>query len=892
LAPVRPFLKNLFAGLRALVRKNESDREMDEELRTYIEASVEARTRAGMTGEEALRAARLEMGSPEAVKEEIRDAGWERAVESLWQDIRYGARMLRKSPGFCALVIFTLALGIGANTAIFSLVEAVLLRPLPYSHPSRLVDLWARSDVFDFPNLGVSLPDLADIRAQSRSFESLAVYNFSQVDLTGQGRPQELDAAQVSPDFFPMLGIAPLYGRTFVPSDARPGNDQKAILSASLWRTRFGADPHVIGRDILLNGATYAIIGIMPAEFAFPVGASLWIPFVPTPAELAARGNHGYPVVGRLSPQSSIREAQVELNTIAARLAVAYPQEDKGWGFSLRSAKSDLVNNTSAPLLVLFAAVGLVLLIVCANVGSLYLARAWARAHEMAIRAALGASRGRLIRQLLIEGLLLALGGGVAGFLFAAWALDGLRPLILLNTSRLEHLKIDGHVLWFTLAASLAAGLLFGLVPAFLFSRKHLIAAIREAGAGRETSSASPRQSRLRQLFVVLELALALVLVIAAGLAVRSFARLSATPLGFRADHVLTMELDVPTYRFKTPAQFVSYSDQVLGRIRRSPGVESASASISLPLGNFRGETEFRLPGRPASPHAQGFMAGWNHVTPGYFETLGIPVIAGRDFNENDRTGSEPVVIVNQALARRYFGSQSPLGKQISTHHEKDRQIWSEIVGEVADVRDVSPAQGPAPTIYEPYAQSAAGAGPIPQIILLVRTKVDPMALARTIQDQIWSVDKDQPVTNLKTMTQIVSTSNAEPRSQSLLLAIFGALGLVLALVGIYGVISYSVGQRTREIGLRMALGAQTKDVLRLVLAQGTKLVLAGVAIGLAASFAATRLMRGLLYGISATDPLTFAGVSALLILAGLAACYIPARRATRVDPMSALRNE
>jgi putative ABC transport system permease protein len=886
-------LRKLFTGLSALLRKRQAEQEMDEELRSYLETAVAAKIHAGMTREAALRAARLEMGSPEAVKEEIREAGWESAIESLWQDVRYGARMLRKSPGFTSVVVLTLALGIGANTAIFSLVEAVLLRPLPYPHSSSLVDLWAHSDVFDFPNLGVSLPDLADIRAQSRSFEHLAVYNYSRVNLTGQGTPQELDATQVSPDFFLTFGIAPLYGRTFVPSDARPGNDQKAILGASLWRTRFGADPHVIGRDILLNGATYTIIGIMPPEFAFPVGVNLLIPFVPTPAELAARGNHGYPVVGRLLPGSSIREAQVELNTIATRLAVAYPQTDKGWGFSLRSTKSDLVNNTSTPLLVLFAAVGLVLLIVCANVGSLYLARAWARAHEMAIRAALGASRGRLIRQLLIEGLLLAFAGGAAGLLFAAWALDGLRPLILLNTARLANLKIDGHVLWFTLAASLAAGLLFGLVPAFLFSRDHLIAAIREAGAGRETSSAGPRQSRLRQLFVVMELSLALVLVIAAGLAVRSFARLSATPLGFRPDHVLTMELDVPSYQFKTPAQFVSYSGQVLERIRRSPGVESASASISLPLGNFRGETEFRLPGRPANPDAQGFMAGWNHVTPGYFETLGVPVIAGRDFNENDRTGSEPVVIVNQALALRYFGSQSPIGKQISTHHDKEHhQIWSEIVGEVANVRDVSPSQKPAPFIYEPYAQNQAGGDVIPQIMLLVRTRTEPMALGRTIEERIWSVDKDQPVTNLKAMTELVATSYGEPRSQSLLLSLFGGLGLVLALVGIYGVISNSVGQRTREIGLRMALGAQTKDVLRLVLAQGTKLVLAGVAMGLAASFAATRLMRGLLYGISATDPLTFAGVSALLVLAGLAACYVPARRATRVDPMSALRNE
>jgi putative ABC transport system permease protein len=887
-------LKRFFAGLRALARKRKAEREMDEELRGYIEEAAEAKMRAGMSREEALHAARVEMGSTEAVKEQIRDAGWERAIESLWQDVRYGARMLRKSPGFTIVAIVTLALGIGANTAIFSMVEAVLLRPLPYPHASQLVDLWAHSDVFDFPNLGVSLPDLADIRKQSRSFQRLAPYRLATVDLTGHGRPEQLIAAKVSPDFFTVLGIAPRYGRAFFPADAKPGHDRVVILSAAFWRERFGADPHAIGRSILLNGATCTIVGVMPAQFGFPYGTKLWMPFVPTPAELAERGSHGYPVVARLSPGSTIAQAQAELNMIGARLARAFPKADKSWGFRVRSMKSDLVNHTGVPLLVLFGAVGLVLLIACANVGNLYLARAWSRTHELAIRAALGASRGRLIRQLLIESLLLAFAGGGAGLLLGAWSIDGLRSLTLgLTTVRLAHLGIDGRVLWFTLAAALAAGVLFGLVPAFLVSRDHLAAAMREAGSGREVSSASPRQSRLRQLLVVGEVALALVLVVAAGLALRSFARLSAVPLGFEPERVLTMRLGFPSYRFKTRAEFVAYCDRVLQAVRQSPGVESASAAIAMPLGNFRGETQFRLSGQLATPNGQARMAGWNSVAPGYFRTLGIPILAGRDFNESDRAGSEAVAIVNEAFARRYFGTRSPVGRQISFHHDKKHgQIWSEIVGEVGSVRDISPSQNPAPAIYEPIDRGHAGPGMASQVTLLVRTKTDPMALGATIKDRIWSVDKDQPITQQAAMTHVVATAYAQPRSQSLLLSLFGALGLVLALVGIYGVISYAVGRRTREIGIRVALGAQNSDVLRLVVGQGTKLVLAGVAIGLGASFAATRLMRGLLYHVSATDPLTFAGVSILLVLAGLAACYLPAQRAMRVDPVQALRQE
>ena len=863
-------------------RKHKLEAQIDSELRFHVEQKTAEFIAKGIELGEARRRTMVKLGGIEAIKHEWRESRALYWLESLFADVRYAFRMLRKSPGFTIVAILTLALGIGANTAIFSMVEAVLIRPLPYPHGSQLVEVSRYSNVFAFGNQPVSLPDLADVRKQCPSFEGLAPRNYEIADMTGHGVPEQLWAVEVPPDFFSLLGIAPLYGRTFLPSEAQPGRDDVVILGAAVWRKYFDADPHVIGRSIQLNGASYTIVGVMPPQLTFSIGANLWIPLVPTPAQSADRGDNAYFVIGRLAPGSTIAQAQAELNTIAARLARAFPRADKGLGLRVQSMKSDRVRDASTPLLILFGAVGLVLLIACANVGDLYLVRSFSRTHELAIRAALGATRGRLVRQLLIEGLLLALAGGAAGLLLAAWAMDGLRSLILLNTPRLEHLKIDARVLWFTLGASLAAGIVFSLVPAFLVSRDRLVAAMREAGSGHEASSAGPRRSRLRQLLVVGEVALALVLVVAAGLMLRSFARLSAVPLGFRPDRVLTMQLNFRPHQFKTQGQFLAYSHGVLEKVRAVPGVESASASLVNPLTGGFGEITFGIEGRPQPSNGQGFVTGMSDATPGYFRTLGIPILAGRGFNESDLAGSRRVVIVNRAFALRFFGSESAIGQHISSHGG-----WAEIVGEVGNVRDRGPSQPPGPLIYSPYNRRGSW-----WMTVLVRTKIEPMALAQAVKDRIWSIDKDVPITHVRTMDRVVAAAYGEPRSQSLLLSLFGALGLGLALVGIYGVISYSAGCRTREIGIRIALGAQDADVLRLVAWQGAGLVLAGVAIGLAASFAATRLMRGLLYGVSTTDPLTFAGVSILLLTAGLAACYIPARRAMRVDPVVALRQE
>jgi len=808
---------------------------------------------------------------------------------ALLQDLRYGLRTLAKSPGFTAITVLTLALGIGANTAIFSVVNAALLRPLPYQNPGQLVNIWARSAVFDFPNLGLSAPDIADIRSQCAAFSQIAPYQFDSKILTGQGAPQQLEGLDVSEEYLPMIGAQPLYGRIFQPAEMTAGQEHEVILSYKLWREQFGSDSRAIGKAITLDKTQYTVVGVMPPQFRFPDEMSFATPLVLSKSDLAARESHGIPVLARLKSGSTVEQAQTELDTIAARLAKAYPDADKGWSFRAISMKSDMVGDARVPLLILFGAVGFVLLIACANVGNLFLSRGLERRRELAIRAALGATRGRIIRQLFAESLMLALAGGACGLLLAIWGIDSLRTLLPPSTPRMQDLSVDRWVLWFTLGASIVAGIVFGLVPAMLVSRQELSSAMKDAGAGAQTGASGPRHNPLRQLLVVAEIALALVLVIGATLALRSFARLLSVNLGFRTDHVLTMRLDFPSYQFTKPEQAISFVNQVIGQTLALPGVEDAAATLFAPLSGGRGESSFNVEGAPQLPRDKQPRADFTRMTPGYFHALGIPLLVGRDFSDADAKGSAPICIVNEALARKLFGSASPLGKHLSQGKDKNKKtIWAEIVGEVGDVRDRSADASPEPALYLPYAQTDFVSG----VGLLVRTKTDPKTLTSAIQQRIWSLDKDQTVTEIETMEQLVADSDAAPRSQTFLLGIFAGLGLILAVLGIYGVISYSVSQRTREIGIRMALGAEPKQVMRIVLQQGLKLALVGVAIGLVASLALTRLMRTLLFGVSATDPLTFFGVAILLTAVALAACYIPARRAMRVDPMVALRHE
>ena len=880
------FVRQLWLRLQTLFRRRRGAQRLDAELQFHLDQQISENVAAGMSPADARRAARLTFGNPAALRETTRDTwGWV-WLETLLQDLRYALRTLRKSPGFAAIAVLTLTLGIGANTAMFSVVNTSLLRPLPFPHSSQLVDVWGHSSIFDFPNLGLSLPDIDDIRAQNTAFSSIAPYHFCGMTLTGRGAPRQLRCGQVSSEFFPLLGITPLYGRVFTRAETRPGQDREAILSFPLWKSDFGADPRAVGQTLTLDGEPYTIVGVMPPQqhLDFATDDQFWTPFAPDDKERAARADHGTWAIARLKPGSTIPQAQAELDAIAARLARTYPDADKNWSFHVVSLESDVVGDSRAPLLILLGAVGFVLLIACANVGNLFLSRGWTRRRELAVRAALGATRGRIVRQLLVEGMIVAVIGGVCGLLVAAWGVHGLRTLLPPDTPRIKDLSIDQTVLWFTLGASILAGVLFALAPAALLSRQDLNAVVKEGGA---QSGAGSQHKFLRHSLVVAEVALALLLVIGATLALRSFANLLAVNMGFRSDHLLTMTLDFPAGKFAKPDQSVPYVRQILALVRGVPGVQSASASLYAPLSGVKGETtvhtDAMLPGAPAA------MSQGNQATPGYFQTLGIPLVVGRDFTGRDTAESANVYIVNQAFAGKFFAGANPVGRRIWTNVDaKHNPKWGRIIGEIANTRDEGANQVPGPELFAPYDQIGSSGG----IALVVHTQADPLATLSGVEERIWSIDQAQPVQDPATMDQLLVQSNAAPRFQTFLLSVFGGLGLLLAVVGIYGVISYSVAQRTHEIGIRMALGADAGRVMRLVLRQALNLSLLGVAIGIVASFALTRLMSSLLFGVTPTDPLTFASVTIVLVAVALAACYIPARRAMRVDPMVALRHE
>jgi putative ABC transport system permease protein len=810
---------------------------------------------------------------------------------TLLQDVRYGIRRLAKSPGFTVITVLTLALCIGANTAIFSAVNAILIRPLPYKDSSRLVSIWTRSPFFDFSRMGSSIPDFHDIQSQSASLSQISAYRFVMVNLTGQGAPQELSAAGVSPDFFSMLGVAPLRGRSFLASEMQPGQDRVAVLSYAVWRDTFGSDPRAIGRAVTLDDKPYTIVGVMPPAFDFPNETKLWTPLVLTDKESAQRGWRMFGILAHLAPHKSAREAQSELDTIAARLSKSYP-DNKDLGFRVAGIQDDLVSDAKLPLLILFGAVACVLLIGCANIGNLSLSRGWARRSELAIRTTLGATRGRLIRQLFFESLLVALLGGACGFILAVWGVDALRALLPPDTPRLDAIHIDRWTILFAFAASILAGVLFGIASALLVSRQNLMAQIKGTGGATGAISAGTAGQRLRRTLVVAEVALALILMIGAALALRSLSHLLGTNLGFRTDHILTMSLSFPKHRAEKPFQTNPLVQQSLEKVRALPGVKNSAAVVDMPLaGLMTFEAAIQVEGAVAGSASEnrGLSVHELVVTPGYFQTLGIPLLAGRDFADSDTNGAAPVVIVNEEFAHHFFGRASAIGKRISTDRdEKHNPIWSEVVGEVRNIRDAGPASTPKPAFFMPYYQMATSTG----VTLVIETAADPLLLAAPVQQQIWSLASDQAITNVKPMEQWVVESEAAPRSRTILLGTFAGLGLLLSILGIYGVTAYSVAQRTREIGIRMALGAQQADVLRNVLWDGAKLTLAGLAIGLVAALALTRFLASLLFEIRATDPITFAAAVVLLAVVALAACYFPARRATRIDPLVALRHE
>ena len=869
--------------LRALRDSDAVHREIDEEMRFHIEMRTEENLRRGMSPDEARRDAERRFGRLTRIREmgyEVRGGG---LMETLWQDLRYGARMLRKQPGFTLIAVLTLSLGIGANTAIFSVVNAVLLRPLPFAEPERLVWLWDTQP--QLPTAPTSLPDFLGWKAQNKSFEHLAAFQSGSMFLdTGDGM-RDTPVGLVTPETFALFRVSPILGRTFTDEETLPGRFRVAVLSHALWQSRYGSDPNVLGRTIDVSGAPYTVIGVMPKGFSFPDRAEFWRPLPIDPNKLDP-GPHYLRVVGRLKPEVTLAQAQAEMSTLAVRLSEQFKEKNAGHGVKLELLRDVVVGDIGPALFVLLGAVGFVLLIACANVANLLLARVGARQKEIAVRTALGASRLRIARQLFTESLMLSLGGGAAGLLIAVWGVNWLVSLGPGTIPRVHEIAVDPRVVSFTLLISVATSLLFGLAPALQASRPDLTGALKEGVRG----SAGLSRNRLRSVLVMSEVSLSLVLLIGAGLMIRSFAKLNQVDPGFNPDQVLTMGVTLLRSKYPDDERVASFYSQLLERAAATPGVASAGAISDLPLLGSNTSDSFTIEGRPPVAKQEEPSTEYHVVTPRYFESMGIPLLAGRDFTWTDTKQSPNVVVINQAFARRHFAGESPLGHRLRLQgQERDPLL---IVGVVGDVRQLGLDKQPVPEAFVPFLQDPLSTTYNRSMTIVARTKSDPGAVAGSLRAALTSLDKSVPVYALKPMTEYLRDSLARRRFNLILLTAFGGVALALAAVGIYGVISYGVTQRTHEIGIRMALGAAKGDVLRLVVRQGMLMALGGVAIGLLASLALTRLMETLLFDVSVTDPLTFTVIALLLTSVALLACFVPARRATKVDPLVALRYE
>ena len=824
---------------------------------------------------------------------------WREHVETLWRDIRYGIRTMGKSPAFTAVAVLTLALGIGATTAIFSVVHAVLLRSLPYRDPERLARVWetAPKGRMGGDRTTVSPVNFLSWSRDADLFEDIAASTSGlnrTLTLTGTGAPTKLMADNVSGFFFRILGVQPILGRTFLREEEQPGHDRVVLLSYDLWQTQFGADPQVVGRSITLDNTSYEVIGVMPHGFRSPDrlssrdGSFLLRPLTFDAARATDRGEHFLNVIARLKPGAKLSQTQRRLDAAARQIEREYP-ENKGWGVRLVPLRDDIVLNVRQALLVLLGAVGCVLLIACANVANLLLARVTAQSREMAIRSALGAGRFQLVRQLLTQSLLLAVFGGVLGVLVAFWGTDVLLKLAPRNIPRLAEARIDFPVLGFALLTSVLTGVVFGLAPALRMSRPDVNESLKEAS---RTSSGASAGSRLRGVLVVAEVAVAFVLVIGAGLLIRSFRLIQSVEPGFRAENVLAMDIAPPPSKYRQPFERVAFFQEVLERVEAVPGVRSAAVVSDFPLGGSGGGG-FVIEGRTPA-HPKEWDAEFRSISPDYFRAMDIPLLEGRWFTRQDAAKAAPVAVVNKTMARRFWPGENPVGKRIRRRAPAGPP-WLTIVGVVGDVRHSGLTREPYAEVYVPYQQPSWGTSEVPFPFpreLVVRTDLDPVSLVPILQRQVWATDKDQPVTRVRTLEGLVRDSVSRERFNMFLMAVFGAVGLVLALVGIYGVLSYTVTRRIHEIGIRMALGAERGQVLAMVIAQGMRLAILGVGIGTVAGLALSRVMSALLFGITATDPATFVSVSALLLAVALAACSIPAWKATKVDPILALRCE
>jgi putative ABC transport system permease protein len=808
-------------------------------------------------------------------------------------DFRFGLRALRRSPGFAIGAILVLALGIGANTAIFSIVNAVLLRPLPYEDPSRLVQVWHVPPAKSFPGItlfSVSPANYLDWQAQSSSFDSMAIYGGRSLTFGGKDQPEMLQASNVAPEFFSVLRARPLLGRVFSPEENRPGSNHVILLSYKFWRDRFGADANIVGRDITLDSQPYSVVGVMPEKFRFPSFAEAWVPLGWTNEERAVRGNHNYLVIARLKSGVDITRAKSELATISTRLEQLYPEDDKGWGATVIPLREQLVGDVRTALLVLLGAVAFVLLIACANVANLVLAKTLARRKEIAIRTSLGASRPAILRNILSETVLLSVIGGVLGFLLARVTLDVSLRLLADHLPSFAEITLDTRVLAFTLLLSVIAGVVAGLIPSLRFSRVDVNEGLK-LGQSRGSSDSG---GKTRNLLVVSEVALSLVLLVGAGLMVRTLLELRSVSPGFDSSKVLTMDVSVGRTKFPTPAASINFFNEVLQRVRAVPGIESAGVIDSLPLNGGGSHQPFSIEGRPVLPMADQPEVDVRMISPGYLSAMHVAIIRGRDFQDSDAAGRPGVALISESLARRFWPNEDPIGKHLTLTFFPD--VVREVVGVVGNVKlDSLDETRPVDAIYVALAQMSVPKGSTFQsfgLTLAARAASDPHGVISAVTDAVHQVGSDVPVLNVLSMDEIIAQSVSPQRFNVLLLSSFAGLALLLAAVGIYGVLSYTVRRRVREIGIRMALGATDSDVLKLVVADGMKPILLGVVIGLAAALALSRLIASLIFGVRPTDPLTFGAVAFILIAVGILANLVPAYRATRIEPVRTLRDE
>jgi putative ABC transport system permease protein len=881
----------LSARLRALFRRDKVIDDIDEEMRLHVELETEANIERGMKPEDARRSALRTFGNLGSIRDTayaIRGGGM---IETLLQDIRYGARVLAKHRAFTVVAVLTLALGIGANTAIFSVVNELLLRPLPFRDADRLVMLWEVTPEGRHQNT-TSRANFLAWREQSKSFEGMAAFSDQRLNLTGAGEPEEVAVQFATPNLFQVLGVEPILGRRLTEDDGRADAAPVAVLSYGLWQRRFGADPRIVGKPITLNSVPFTVVGVLPQGFQWHIRsrsgtsrpAEIWTA-LDMPTEGSGMRGRFLSTVARLKQGVTPEQAEAEMKTIASRLEQDAPRYNKGMTSEVIPLREQFVGNVRPALWLLLGAVGLVLLIACANVANLLLARAAAREKEIALRAALGAHRLRIIRQLLTESVLLSVLGSLLGLGLAWWGIQALVHISPRDLINIQSVGLNFTVLAWTILISFVTGIVFGLMPALEATRLNLNDALKEGGKGAEGQSS--RSRRLRSVLVIAEVALALVLLVGAGLLIKSFAQLQKINTGFNSENVLTMVVRLPEAKYKDDPQLVAFFRQATERMRTLPGVSNVGMVNFLPLyGGLGSSTMFTVEGRPAPEPGNEPFTNVRVSDAGYFNTMGIPLLRGRNFTESETSEPRHVIIISESFAQKYFPNEEPLGKRI-TVFMADNPEPTEIIGIVGDVRYDSLTNKAEPTAYYPHPELA-----YPFMTLVIRTNGDPADMAQAAEREVRAIDPDQPVSDVRTMNQVMADTLGRARFSTLLLGLFAGLATLLAAVGIFGVMNYSVTLRTREIGLRMALGAQRGQVLMMILRQGLLLTLVGIGIGLLGALALTRIMSSLLFGVGASDPMTFAGIAVLLAVVSLIACYIPARRATRVDPMIALRYE